>query len=103
MVKTARQESDNEKLDRIITEQAHKHGCEVFKTGWSRITWEVFKRNPQNRDLARLAVVESFASTNGEIKLCAPEALAFVQDLGAQIEKEFPEIGEAVIVEDFPK
>ena len=103
MVKTARQESDNEKLDRIITEQAKRHGYEVFKSGWARITWEVFKRNPENRDLKRVAIVESFASTNGQIKICDRQALTFVEALGKELETEFPAIGEAVIVEDYPK
>ena len=103
MVRTARQESDNEKLDRIITEVAQQHGYEVFKTGWARITWQVFKRNPQTRDLKMLVTVESFASSSGEIKVMAPEGMLYAEELGKRLEAEFEAVQEAVIIEDYDK
>ena len=43
--------------------------------------------------------MESFATTSGEIRLFAPEGKAVAEELGAELEKAFPEIGEAVIIE----
>jgi len=103
MVRTARQESDNEKLDRVIGEIAAKHGYEVFKTGWARTTWDVRKRDAETRDTALMAVVESFASTNGEICVCAQEAMSFVTELGQRLEETFEAVKEAVIIEDYDR
>ena len=103
MVRTARQESDNEKLDRIISELSDKFGYEVFRTGWARTTWDVRKRDPETRETALMAVVESFASTNGEICVCAEEAMSFVTELGKRLEESFEGVKEAVIIEDYDR
>ncbi len=103
MVRTARQESDNEKLDRIITDLAARFGYEVLEAGWARTTWSIRKRDPDSRQTALMAVVESFASTNGQIRICAEEAMAFVTELGKQLETNFDAVSEAVIVEDYDR
>jgi hypothetical protein len=103
MVRTARQESDNEKLDRLINETSAKFGYEVFKAGWARTTWEIRKRDPETRKLVLMSLVESFATTSGEIHIFAKEALPFVEALGKLLEENFQTIHEAVIVEDYGK
>lgn len=103
MVRTARQESDNEKLDRIINELSARYGYEVFKAGWARTTWEIRKRDPETRDRALMATVESFATTSGEIHIYVQEALPFVADLGKLLEQNFQDVKEAVIIEDYGK
>ena len=103
MVRTARQESDNEKLDRIINELSAKHGYEVFKAGWARTTWEVRKRDPETRNLSLMALVESFATTSGEIHIYDRQALALVEELGKALEQNFKTVTEAIVVEDYGK
>ena len=100
MVRTARRESDNEKLDRIITASAERFGYEVFKAGWARTTWEIRRRDPETRSIKLMAVVESFASRNGQIRVRAEEAMPFVQELSKQLEESFEAVSEAVIIED---
>ena len=101
MVRTAKPQSDNERLSDIIQALAAKHGLEVHKAGWARTTYDVFSRDPRSRDLKLLVRVESFATTNGEILLFAPEAQTFAEELGAELEQAFPQIGEATIIERF--
>ena len=103
MVKTTRHESDNEKLSRIITVSAERFGYEVFKAGWARTTWEIRRRDPETRSTMLMAVVESFASTNGQIRICTEEAMPFVQELSKQLEESFEAVSETVIIEDYEK
>ena len=99
MVRTAKPESENERLGAIIERLAQEHGYEVYKSGWARTTYDVNRRDPRSRDLKTLVRIESFAAVSGEIQLLAPEGRAFAEALGAEIEKEFPDVKEAVIVE----
>jgi len=101
MVRTAKPQSDNEKLSDLITQLAAKHDLEVYKTGWARTTYDVHTREERSRDIKLIARIESFATSNGQIRLCDPAGKKFAKELGARLEKEFPQIGEAVIVEDF--
>lgn len=100
MVRTAKPQSDNEKLAEIITRLAAKHGLEVYKAGWARSTYDVNARDKRSRDTTTLVRVESFATTGGRITLLAPEGRAFAEELGTELEKAFPQIGEAVILEN---
>ena len=102
MVTTAKPNSDNDKLAEIIQATAAKHDFEVYKTGWSRTTYDVNSRDQRTREITCVAKVESFATTSGHIRLCREEGRAFAEDLGAELEKTFPDIGEAVIVQDIP-
>ena len=101
MVRTAQPQSDNEKLGEIVDRLAAKHGLEVFRAGWARTTYDVNMRDTRTRDIRTLVRVESFATTGGRIALLSPEGRAFAEELGTELEKAFPQIGEAVIVEDF--
>jgi len=103
MVRTAKQESDNEKLDRLINELSESFGYEVFKAGWARTTWEIRKRDPETRKLILMVLVESFATTSGEIHIYDKEAIPFVEALGKLLEENFQTVHEAVIVEDYGK
>jgi hypothetical protein len=99
MVRTTKPESENDKLAAIIRRLAEKHGCEVYQSGWSRTTYDVNVRDPNSRDIRTLVRVESFASVSGEIQLLAPEGRAYAEALGAEMEKTFPDVKEAVIIE----
>ncbi|KPJ54591.1 MAG: hypothetical protein AMS16_04645 [Planctomycetes bacterium DG_58] len=101
MVRTAKPKSDNEKLSDIVERLAAKHGLEVYKAGWARTTYDVNVRDRRSRDIKTLVRVESFATTGGKILLLDPEGRSFAEELGVELEKEFPQIGEAVIVENF--
>lgn len=101
MVRTDKPQSDNERLAEIIVRLAAKHGLEVYKAGWARTTYDVNTREKRTRDVRTLVRVESFATTGGKILLLSPDGKTFAEELGAQLEKAFPQIGEAVIVEDF--
>jgi hypothetical protein len=99
MVRTAEPQSENDRLAVIINRVAAKHGLEVYKTGWARTTYDINARDARTRDIKLLVRVESFATTNGEIRLFAPEAKAVAVELGSELEKAFPAIGEATIIE----
>ncbi len=101
MVRTAKPQSDNEKLSEIVERLAGKHGLEVYKAGWARTTFDINQRDKHTRNIKTLVRVESFATTGGKILLLDPEGRTFAEELGAELEKEFPQVGEAVIVEDF--
>jgi len=100
MVRTAEPQSDNDRLAAIVDRLAAKHGLEVYKTGWARCTYDINARDARTRDIKLLVRVESFATTSGEIRLFAPEGRAVAAELGAELEKAFPQIGEAVIIEN---
>jgi len=100
MVRTAQPQSDNDRLAEIVGRLAAKHGLEVYKTGWARSTYDINARDPRSRDIRLLVRVESFATTSGEIRLFSPEGRALAVELGAELEKTFPQIGEAVIIEN---
>ena len=99
MVRMAQPGSENDKLAEIIDRLAAKHGFEVYKSGWARTTFEVNLRDPRSRDIKPVVRLESFSVVSGEIQLCAPEGRALAEELGAEMEKAFPDIKEAVIVE----
>lgn len=97
MVKT-RGPSDYDRLEQLVEELARKHELRLSVSGWTRKTFEVFdsdrKRTPGTELLAR---IESFATTNGEIRVYDDRAMPFAEELGAALEKEF-EIGEATLL-----
>lgn len=99
MVRTAKPGGENDRLGEIIQTLADKHGYEVYKTGWARTTYDVNKRDASSRDIKTLVRVESFAVVSGEVQLLAEEGRAFALELGAGLEKAFPDVKEAVIVE----
>jgi len=101
MVRTAKPQSDNEQLGEIIRRVAAKHGFEVYQAGWARTTYDVNRRDERSRDIKLLVRVESFATTSGEIRLYDPEGRTCAEELGTELEQVFPQIGEAVIIENF--
>ena len=101
MVRTAKPKSENERLSEIITRVAAKHGFEVYESGWARTTYDVNRREARSRKITLVARLESFVTTSGEIHLYDRAAGKFAKELGVGLEKAFPQIGEAVIVENF--
>ena len=101
MVRTAQPKSDNERLGDVIRTVAEGYGFEVHEAGWARTTYDVIARDERTRDMTVLVRVESFATTNGEIRLLKEAGRKFAEKLGTELEKTFPEIGEALILEGF--
>jgi hypothetical protein len=99
MVRTAKPKSDNERLGDIVEALAARHGFEVYRYGWARTTYDVNRRDPRNRDIKLMIRIESFATTSGEIHLHDEAGRKMAEELGGELEKAFPDIGEAVIVE----
>ena len=82
-------QSDYEKLDTLMQELTAKHGLKLNITGWTRKTYDAYRQDKRHDKIELLARVESFATTNGEVTLFDDDALAFAQELGAALEKEF--------------
>ncbi len=99
MVRMAKPGGENDQLGEIVERLAQKHGYEVYKSGWARTTYDVNKRDERTRDTKTLVRVESFAAVSGEIQLLAEEGRAYAVELGGELEKAFPDVKEAVIVE----
>lgn len=101
MVKIQGQSTDPERLDGIVAEACKKHGFRLDVDGWTRKTFDVYVGLARNRDSKLVARIESFATSNGEIRLYDDRALAFAQELGEALEREFG-VKEATIVRDRP-
>jgi hypothetical protein len=90
MVRVVRQEqSDDERLDRIIDQLAQKHDLKLDRTGWARKTYDLYLRDRKGDRLVLLARVETLATVNGEIRVFDDRGLAFAQDLAAELEQTF--------------
>ncbi len=97
MVKVREQE-DNERLDGIVRAVCEQHSLILYVEGWARKTFDVFlAEDRQGREKELIARVESLVTTSGQIYYFDDKALAFCQDLGEALEKEF-DFGEAELV-----
>lgn len=98
MVKT-QGPSEYDRLDTLIEGLCEKHGFRLSMSGWTRKTYDIFERDdgraPSSELLAR---IESFATTNGEIRIYDARAMQFATELGTAIENEF-EVEEAVVLQ----
>ena len=93
------EKSDYDKLDEMVAQAAEKHGLKLDITGWTRKTYDVYRiTDVEVNATERLARVESFATTNGEITIYHADAMPFAQELGAAMEAAFA-FEEAVVVE----
>ena len=90
--------SEYDQLDTLIRELCHAHELVLDVTGWTRKTYDVYRRTDRNDRGVLLARIESFATTNGEITVFDDSALPFAQDLGTALEEKFA-VKEAVIVQ----
>ncbi len=95
------EQSEYDRLDALIRELVAKHEYFLDVTGWTRRTYDVFRRNNRHEPRQPLARIESFASTNGEVTVYEDLAMGFAQELAESLEKEF-ELSEAVIVRQTP-
>lgn len=100
MVKV-RESEEYERLEQLVLECARRHGFSVQIEGWTRKTYDVFRVNEAAKEAERVARIESFATTSGEIRVFDEAALDFAQDLGAHMEESFS-IPEAVIIRQPP-
>lgn len=92
-----RESSDGDRLDAIVQEAADASGLRLVVTGWSRKTYELFAGGKDPRESRLLVQLETFATTNGEIRVFDDDGLEAAARIGEALEKAFP-IGEAVIV-----
>ena len=86
-----------EKLDEVMRSLAEKHGFHLDTIGWTRKTYDFYTPDIRQGPHRLLARVESFATTNGEIRIFDDAALGFAEELGGILEKDFG-IAEAVVV-----
>jgi hypothetical protein len=92
--------SPADQLDAMVRRLCERFGYRLDVEGWARRTYDIYQGDP--RDVVRrLARVESFATTNGEVRVFEESALPFAQALGQEIEQAFG-IREAVIVRERP-
>ncbi len=98
MVKVQRP-SEDDVLDAMIRTLAQRHGLSLDVEGWSRKTYDLLtgERLGKKRRVAR---VESFVTRDGVIRVFDDVALPFAEALGAEIEKAFPAVREAVVLRD---
>lgn len=97
MVKIEGPSSDYDRLDELVRGLAEKHGLRLDIVGWSRKTYDLYTPDVREGPRRLLARVESFATTNGEIRVFEDTALKFAEDLGAALEKDFG-VAEAVVI-----
>lgn len=93
--------SESDKLDQAMKELGEKHGFRLDVIGWSRKTYDFYSAEVRQGPRKLLARVESFVTTNGEIRVFDDTALAFAEDLGAILEKDFA-VTEAVVIRQSP-
>ncbi|MFQ5504598.1 MAG: hypothetical protein ACE5F1_07370 [Planctomycetota bacterium] len=91
--------SDYDKLDSILTELVEKHGLRSEVSGWTRKTYDIYAPVGGKRKRLFVARVESYATTNGEIRVYRDEAMSFAEELGSALEKTFG-IEESVIIRE---
>lgn len=92
-----REESDDERLDSLLTRLAESHGFTLHRAGWSRKTYDLFHKTALREHGAFVARVESNATYTGEIRVFDDRALAFAEELGGELENGF-EVREATIL-----
>jgi hypothetical protein len=91
--------SESERLDKLMTDACAKHGYRLDVEGWARKTYDVYRGNPRGNQSRLVARVESFATTNGEVRIYDPAAGPFAQDVAAALEREFG-VAEAVVIQE---
>lgn len=90
MVRIVRKdESDDERLDRLVAELTARHGLRLERTGWARKTYDLFYPDRQADRFPLVARVETFAAVNGEVRVYDDRGLPFAEALGAELEKGF--------------
>lgn len=87
---------DADRLDQAVAEAAVRHGLRLDVEGWARKTYDLYVGSVRNRDQKLVARVESFAITDGVIRVYDERGLAFAQEVGEVLEREFG-VAEAVI------
>ena len=96
MVRIQNPVSDYDRLDALLRQLTAELGLHLEVTGWTRKTYTVWQRASRFDAGTLLAQVESFATTNGEIRVFDDAGLPFAERLGQALEEQFP-VGEAVI------
>jgi hypothetical protein len=90
MVRVVRQEqSDDDRLDGIVSRLAGTHGLRLDRTGWARKTYDLYLVDPATDRMQLVARVESLATTNGEVRVFNERGLPFAEELAAELERVF--------------
>lgn len=90
MVRVVRQEqSDDERLDGLVTRLADKHGLKLDRTGWARKTYDLFVVDRKSDRTLLVARVETLATVNGEVRVYDDRGLPFAEELAGEFERIF--------------
>lgn len=90
MVRVVRnEESDDERLDKLVENLAAKHGFKLQRAGWARKTYDLFHKPGKHGASTFVARVESSATYSGEIRVFDDSALSFAEELGGALEETF--------------
>lgn len=84
-----REQSDDDRLDRLIAEFAGKHGLKLDRTGWARKTYDLYLIDRKTDRSLLVARVESLATTSGEVRVFHDQGLPFAAELAAELERSF--------------
>ena len=81
--------SDYDRLDALVQRLTKAHGLKLDVNGWARKTYDVYTTSADLGPETKVARLDSHTTVSGELTLFDDEGLAFVQELGAEIEKQF--------------
>ncbi|KAA3607260.1 MAG: hypothetical protein DWQ01_16325 [Planctomycetota bacterium] len=91
------QESEYDRLDRLVREAVAGSDFHLDVVGWTRKTYDVYQQDRKKASSKLILRLESFATSNGEIRLFDEIGLALAEQIGRRLEENFP-IQEAVLV-----
>ena len=84
-----KEESDYDKLDRIVETVCNEQNLTLYVDGWTRKTYRIYEQDPETRQKSQLLQIESLITTNGELYYFSDEAIEIAKLLGEALEKEF--------------
>ena len=84
-----KEESDYDKLDRIVETVCKAQDLTLYVDGWTRKTYRIYDQDPTTRQKSQLLQIESLITTNGELYYLSDDAIGLAKLMGEALEKEF--------------
>jgi len=81
--------TDYERLDALVHRVAQAHGLKLNVTGWTRKVYEACVEPAPLEPKVVVARLDSHATRSGEIEVLDERGMAFAQEVGTALEKEF--------------
>jgi hypothetical protein len=81
--------SDADRLDAAVRRLAGAHGLAIDVEGWTRRTYDLYRVESRLGPRVKVARVDSFATSSGEIELFDDRGLPFAEALGRELEQAF--------------